>query len=128
MPARGPGGASRIPNARKRHEFGTKVSLATSIDEGCVIGMRALPGNPYDGHTLSEALQQVSILTGQTPELAVVDRGYRGHGVSGAKIPISGTRRGLTPKLKTLLRRRSATEPDDATFVHGCRLLSCLVS
>lgn len=29
--------------ARKRYEFGTKVSLATTIDEGFVVGMRALP-------------------------------------------------------------------------------------
>ncbi|TGN30791.1 IS5/IS1182 family transposase, partial [Paracoccus liaowanqingii] len=78
--------------ARKRYEFGTKVSLATTIDEGFVVGMRALPGNPYDGHTLSEALEQVAILTGRTPELAVVDRGYRGHGVSETKVLISGTR------------------------------------
>jgi len=94
--------------ARKRYEFGSKVSLATTIDEGFVVGMRSLPGNPYDGHTLAEALEQVEILTGQMPALAVVDRGYRGHGVSRTKVLISGTRRGLTPKLKTLLRRRSA--------------------
>lgn len=42
--------------ARVRHEFGTKVSIATTIDEGFVVGMRALPGNPYDGHILAEAL------------------------------------------------------------------------
>ncbi len=94
--------------ARKRYEFGTKVSLATTIDEGFVVGMRALPGNPYDGHTLPEALEQVAILSGQTPALAVVDRGYRGHGVSTTQVLISGTRRDLTPTLKRLLRRRSA--------------------
>ena len=98
--------------ARKRYEFGTKVSLATTIDEGFVVGMRALPGNPYDGHTLPEALEQVAILTGQTPNLAVVDRGYRGHRVLETKVLISGTRRGLTSALKKLLRRRSAIEPE----------------
>ena len=61
--------------ARKRYEFGTKVSLATTIDKGLVVGMRALPGNPYDGHTSAEALKQVAILTGKAPELAVVDVG-----------------------------------------------------
>ena len=35
--------------------------------EGFVVGMRALPGNPYDGHTLPEALEQVEILTGRPP-------------------------------------------------------------
>ncbi len=111
--------------ARKRYEFGTKVSLATTIDKGFVVGMRALPGNPYDGHTLAEALEQVTILTGNTPELAVVDRGYRGHGVSGTKVLISGTRRGLTPKLKTLLRRRSAIEPEIGHMKTDGRLSRC---
>lgn len=74
--------------------------------------MRALPDNPYDGHTLPEALEQVKILTAQTPALAVVGRGYRGHGVSQTQVLISCTRRGLTPTLKRLLRRRSAIEPE----------------
>lgn len=111
--------------ARKRYEFGTKVSLATTIDEGFVVGMRALPGNPYDGHTLPEALEQVAILTGKTPDLAVVDRGYRGHGVSETKVLISGTRRGLTPKLKALLRRRSAIEPEIGHMKTDGRLSRC---
>jgi len=111
--------------ARKRYEFGTKVSLATTIDEGFVVGMRALPGNPYDGHTLPEALEQVTILTGQTPTLAVVDRGYRGHGVSQTKVLISGTRRGLTPTLKRLLRRRSAIEPEIGHMKTDGRLSRC---
>ena len=111
--------------ARKRYEFGTKVSLATTIDEGFVVGMRALPGNPYDGHTLPEALEQVAILTGQTPNLAVVDRGYRGHPVSETKVLISGTRRGLTPALKKLLRRRSAIEPEIGHMKTDGRLSRC---
>lgn len=111
--------------ARKRYEFGTKVSLATTIDEGFVVGMRALPGNPYDGHTLPEALEQVAILTGRTPELAVVDRGYRGHGVSETRVLISGTRRGLTQKLKALLRRRSAIEPEIGHMKTDGRLSRC---
>lgn len=51
------------------------------IDEGFVVGMRALQGYSYDGHTLAEALERVEILTDQRHELAVVDRGYRGHGM-----------------------------------------------
>ena len=38
--------------ARVRYEFGCKVSVATTLDEGFVVGMRSFPGNPYDGHTL----------------------------------------------------------------------------
>jgi transposase, IS5 family len=66
--------------ARVRYEFGTKVSVATTHKEGFVVGMRSMPGNPYDGHTLREALEQVEILTGTRPKRAFVDRGYRGHG------------------------------------------------
>ncbi|QDD96870.1 Transposase (plasmid) [Roseomonas mucosa] len=66
--------------ARVRYEFGTKVSIATTLAGGFVVGMRSMPGNPYDGHTLADALQQVETLTEQRPSLAVVDRGYRGHG------------------------------------------------
>jgi IS5 family transposase len=49
--------------ARVRYEFGCKVSVATTLDEGIVVGMRSFAGNPYDGHTLKEALEQVAILT-----------------------------------------------------------------
>jgi IS5 family transposase len=108
-----------------RYEFGTKVSVATTIEEGFVVGIRAMPGNPYDGHTLAEALEQVQILTDQRPALAVVDRGYRGHGVEKTKVLISGARRGLTPKLKKLLRRRSAIEPEIGHMKSDGRLARC---
>ena len=98
--------------ARVRYEFGSKVSVATTLAGGFVVGMRSMPGNPYDGHTLADALQQVETLTGSSPSLAVVDRGYRGHGVHGTQVLISGMRRGLTPRLARLLRRRSAIEPE----------------
>lgn len=111
--------------ARVRYEFGTKVSIATTIDEGFVVGMRALPGNPYDGHTLAEALEQVEILTDQRPELAVVDRGYRGHGVEATRVLISGTHRGLTPKLISDLRRRSAIEAEIGHMKTDGRLSRC---
>ena len=46
---------------RQPYEFGVKVSVATTHKEGLVVGMRSLPGNPYDGHTLHAALEQVKI-------------------------------------------------------------------
>lgn len=63
-----------------------------------MVGMRAMPGNPYDGHTLTEALEQVEILTDQCPSLAVVDRGYRGHDVEKTQVLIAGSKRGLIPR------------------------------
>lgn len=98
--------------ARVRYEFGCKVSITTTLDEGFVVGMRSFAGNPYDGHTLGAALEQVEILTERLPELVVVDRGYRGHGVDKTQVLISGTRRGLTPALAADLRRRAAIEPE----------------
>ena len=68
--------------AHKRYEFGTRVSVATTNRGGFVIGIRALSGNPHDGHTLAEALEQVETLTDRRPGMAFVDRGYRGHGVA----------------------------------------------
>ena len=111
--------------ARVRYEFGCKVSVATTLDEGFVVGMRSFPGNPYDGHTLNEALEQVEILTDQRPDLAVVDRGYRGHGVEATRVLISGTRRGLTPKLIADLRRRSAIEAQIGHMKTDGRLTRC---
>jgi transposase, IS5 family len=111
--------------ARVRYEFGTKVSVATTLAEGFVVGMRSMPGSPYDGHTLPDALQQVETLTDHRPSLVVVDRGYRGHGVQGTRVLISGTRRGLTPRLARLLRRRSAIEPEIGHMKTEGRLARC---
>jgi IS5 family transposase len=111
--------------ARVRYEFGCKVSVTTTLDEGFVVGMRSFPGNPYDGHTLRPALEQVTILTDQRPSLAVVDRGYRGHDVEATRVLISGTRRGLTPKLIADLRRRSAIEAEIGHMKTDGRLSRC---
>jgi transposase, IS5 family len=111
--------------ARVRYEFGCKVSIATTLDEGFVVGMRSFPGNPYDGHTLIQALEQVEILTDQRPALAVVDRGYRGHDEDRTRVLISGTRRGLTPKLRADLRRRSAIEAEIGHMKTDGRLARC---
>lgn len=97
--------------ARVRYEFGTKVSVTTTYKEGFVVGMRSMPGNPYDGHTLREALEQVEILAETRPKRAFVDRGYRGHGVQTTAVYIAGQKRGMTPALQRDLRRRSAIEP-----------------
>ena len=111
--------------AHKRYEFGTKVTVATTTTGGFVVGIRALPGNPYDGHTLHEALEQVEILTDQRPEMAFVDRGYRGHGVKTVKVFISGARRGVTTTIAKLLRRRSAIEPMIGHMKTDGRLTRC---
>ena len=92
------------------YEFGVKVSITTTHKEGLVVGMRSMPGNPYDGHTLAEALEQAAILFDATREVAVVDRGYKGVAIDGVKIYHPGLRRGITRGLRAMIRRRSAIE------------------
>jgi IS5 family transposase len=97
--------------ARTPYEFGVKVSVAVTAAEGLVVGMRSMPGNPYDGHTVDSQLEQVSILTGHTPKIALADRGYRGvQPPAGTRLLISHTRR-LPKALKKLLKRRQVVEP-----------------
>jgi IS5 family transposase len=98
---------------RQRYEFGTKVALAVTHRETLVVGMRAMPGNPYDGHTLYETLEQAEILSGVKAREVFVDRGYRGEQARGldVKVWISGARRGVSRRLKADIRRRSAIEP-----------------
>jgi IS5 family transposase len=93
------------------YEFGVKVSIKTTHKEGLVVGMRSMPGNPYDGHTLAEALEQAAILSDVTPVVAVVDRGYKGVAIDGVKVYHPGMRRGITRALRAMIRRRSAIEP-----------------
>jgi IS5 family transposase len=98
--------------AHKRYEFGVKVGVVSTSKESFVVGMKSFPGNPYDGHTLAASLEQTHKLTGVALKEAYVDRGYRGHGFSGAvKVWIAGTKRGVTAAIKKKLKRRNAVEP-----------------
>ncbi len=98
--------------AHKRYEFGTKVSVATTSRGGWFVGALAFHGNPYDGHTLSKTLEQVTSIV-KSPEHVFVDRGYRGHGYSGdVKVHVDKQRRGRTPRsLWRWMKRRAAVEP-----------------
>ena len=101
--------------AHARFEFGVKVSLATTNAAApggqFVLGARALPGNPYDGHTLAAQIAQTERLTGVGIERAYVDRGDRGHDADKTRVVLSGQKRGLTPTIRRERRRRSAIEP-----------------
>ena len=74
-------------------------------------GARALPGNPYDGHTLAAQIVQTERLTGIEIERAYVDRGYRGHNADKSRVFISGQKRAITPTIRRERRLRSAIEP-----------------
>jgi IS5 family transposase len=101
--------------ANARYEFGVKVSLATTnaVAPGgqFVLGARALPGNPFDGHTLADQIAQTERITGVEVERAYVDRGYRGHDADRARVFVPGQKRGITPTIRRERRRRSAIEP-----------------
>lgn len=94
--------------ARKRFEFGTKVGIVCTQKENFVVGMRSYPGNPYDGHTLDDMLQQSEIITSTTAKTVVVDLGYRGKHDTQADVIHRGKK--LSKRQKKRLRRRSALE------------------
>ncbi len=101
--------------ARTPYEFGVKASVAVTAREGVVVGMRSMPGAPYDGPTLHSQLEQVEILAGIRPSLVLADRGDRGvQPPEGTRLLLSHART-LPKALKTLLQRRQALEP---TFGH----------
>ena len=69
--------------AHRPYEFGVKVSVATTHRHAkggqFAIHVKALPGNPYDGHTLATVTPDMEALVGNTLQRAFVDKGHRGH-------------------------------------------------
>ena len=104
--------------AHRPYEFGVKVSVATTLTRSkggqFIAHVKALPGNPYDGHTLKTVIPEIETQIGANLARIVADRGYRGHNAPPdhkMKVYISGQKRGLTDAIKRDLRRRSAVEP-----------------
>src|SRR5438874_8077464 len=97
------------------YEFGVKASVVTANARApggqFVLHARALPGNPYDGHTLGAVIEATERLTGRAIERAYVDKGYRGHHTPNPRrVFMSGQKRGVFGRIKRELRRRSAIE------------------
>ncbi len=98
----------------KRYEFGCKVALVTTSKENWVVGVDAIHGNPYDGHTLEQSIEQTERVTGWRPSDAYCDRGYRGMKAQIRETTIHLTdkrKRSLTRSAWRWLRRRAAIEP-----------------
>jgi transposase, IS5 family len=104
--------------AHAPYEFGVKVSLATTLNRSkggqFALHAKALPGNPYDGHTLAEIIPDMEAMIGVELERILVDAGYRGHNAPLShrfRIYTSGQKRRMTPAIKREMRRRAAIEP-----------------
>lgn len=112
----------------KKYEFGTKASLAMTKSSGVLVAAIAHPQNRYDGHTLAEVLEQVEVVQGKRPEMAIVDRGYRGASeVDGTQIltPSRPRREQTAAESKAMrgrFRRRCAIEPTIAHLKSDFRL------
>ena len=98
--------------AHKKYEFGCKVSVCVTHGSNWITACEALPGNPYDGHTLQDALTKSKDNTGVAVKEAYVDNGYKGHGCKDTAVYVQGQKRKtLTAAIKRKLKRRSAVEP-----------------
>jgi len=113
----------------KPYEFGVKVSVATTLKHSkggqFVAHVQALPGNPYDGHTLAEVIPAIEQHIGNTIERLHTDAGYRGHNAPPEykfKIYTSKQKRRVTPAIKREMRRRSAVEPVIGHLKDGHRM------
>lgn len=104
--------------AHKPYEFGVKVSIATTIARQpggqFILSALALPGNPYDGHTLAKVIDDLETVIGNKPSRIVADKGYRGGNAPAPydkRVYITGQKRGVTRYIKRQLKRRAAVEP-----------------
>ena len=104
--------------AHKPYEFGVKVSIATTLNHSgggqFIAHAKALPGNPYDGHTLASVLPDMQKQIGGTINRIVADKGYRGHNAPPShklKVYLSGQKRRMTRAIKREMKRRAAVEP-----------------
>jgi IS5 family transposase len=103
--------------AHKKHEYGSKASVAVTKTSGIIVGAKSFKGNPYDGHTLPDVLNQIEDIVGQRPSVMICDRGYRGKrqiGATSIKIPEAGTKTSSAHEkhqARERFRRRAAIEP-----------------
>ncbi len=115
--------------AHKRYEFGQKVSVATTNRDNWIVGVDLCEGNPYDGHTLANAVTTIESLTGVAVSDVYVDKGYRGHDYTGdATVHIAGSsNRGVTRTKRKRRKRRSAVEPKIGHLKSDNRMRRCFL-
>jgi IS5 family transposase len=99
--------------AHKKYEFGCKVSLVTTSKDNWIVGIAALHNNPFDGHTLKDALDQATRLTGWRPGHAYCDGGYKGtpKELDGTAVHLPDRGKRKKPSEWRWFKRRNAIEP-----------------
>ena len=117
----------------KKHEFGSKASVAMTKTHGVIVAASAHEENIYDGHTLPEVLDLAEAVMAGRPSKAIVDRGYRGRkNIDGTDIlvpqrPPAGQSRSTKEKMRKRFRRRAAIEPVISHLKHDYRLVRCFL-
>ncbi|MBE2887409.1 IS5 family transposase [Geobacter anodireducens] len=100
--------------AHKKYEFGCKVSLVSTSENSWIVGVQAVHGNPYDGHTLKDALDQAQAISGWRPQHAYCDKGYKGAPTTLANTEIhlaNKKEKSMKASAWKWYRRRSGIEP-----------------
>ena len=110
---------------RQPHEFGVKAGIAVTARKGLIVGARTFPGNPYDGDTLSEQVEQVEILTDVRPETVIVDLGYRGRDLEETEVLHRGKSKRLPKRQWQWVKRRQAIKPVIGHVKEDCRMRRC---
>jgi hypothetical protein len=125
----------RSGKPHRPYEFDVKVSLATTLNRSkggqFIAHVKAMPGNPYDGHTLATVLPEMEAQIGVNLARIVADRGYRGDNSAPEdrlEVYISGQKRGVMDAIKRDLRRRSAIEPVIGHAKSDHRMDCCFLS
>ena len=115
--------------AHKPYEFGVKVSVATTLKRSkggqFVTHVQALPGKPYDGHTLAAVIPAIEAQVGATLTRILTDAGYKGHNAPEThrfRVYTAGQKRGVTCHQTGHAaqgRRRTRDRPPQGRSRHG---------
>jgi transposase, IS5 family len=91
---------------------------------------RTFIGNPYDAHTMSQALSQVALMIGDIPtsvKTVIADLDYRGVDRDNPEVEIihRGKMKELNDEKKGWLKRRQAVEPEIGHLKSDHRMDRC---
>lgn len=87
--------------------------MVTTAKSNWILSVQALQGNPYDGHTIKQALEHVKELVGFKLRQATADLGYHGHDCEDTIVHLVDYRhmRRKTRSVRNWFKRRAAIEP-----------------